>query len=573
MATKMEVEAAAAAAAVVASVGSGACSGGGSGSGSATKRKLAAVDAPAGLVVQFGHGVFMRGHIDWMLQRSRDAGLWAGKVVGVKLTSRGGIGPLGAAPAYPLAVRGARGGARIDEASEVDIVERWLNPHDNDAKGGGGGLAALLATATAPHVAAVVSNSTEAGIAYTAAPSPFDRRGVAKRCPESFPAKLTLWLATRFGAGAGGAGAGGAKLTILPLELVEDAAAKLRGIVLRHANDWRLDDHAALHAGALAASSTFGYDTAGGATAFEAWLAEHVEFRSTLVDRIVTKPDDADDPRLVVVEPYHLLVVEEPPAAAAAAAHAATATATATASGGELERQLRLKAAGLNVVYARDGDLARWRTRKVRLLNGAHHALVFLGLRLGLGNVRECMAHAALGSFVRHVLAREVAPALDGADLAARAAAEQAEVDGYVATVLERFANPFLDHRLASIALNSAAKARVRLLPAIGDYQARAHAQQEASSSSVEGGAGRSEQGASVARGRGAALPPGLVLALAAFFAYDGPPLAGCDAEPTRAEACAEVAGLNEALERATAALRDDTEAAIRAVVDGAMWI
>ena len=572
MATKMEVEAAAAAAAVVASVGSGACSGGGSGSGSATKRKLAAVDAPAGLVVQFGHGVFMRGHIDWMLQRSRDAGLWAGKVVGVKLTSRGGIGPLGAAPAYPLAVRGARGGARIDEASEVDIVERWLNPHDNDAKGGGG-LAALLATATAPHVAAVVSNSTEAGIAYTAAPSPFDRRGVAKRCPESFPAKLTLWLATRFGAGLGGAGAGGAKLTILPLELVEDAAAKLRGIVLRHANDWRLGDHAALNAGALAASSTFGYDTAGGATAFEAWLAEHVEFRSTLVDRIVTKPDDADDPRLVVVEPYHLLVVEEPPAAAAAAAHAATATATATAttSGGELERQLRLKAAGLNVVYAR--DLARWRTRKVRLLNGAHHALVFLGLRLGLGNVRECMAHAALGSFVRHVLAREVAPALDGADLTARATAEQAEVDGYVATVLERFTNPFLDHRLASIALNSAAKARVRLLPAIGDYQARAHAQQEASSSSVEGGAGRSEQGASVARGRGAALPPGLVLALAAFFAYDGPPLAGCDAEPTRAEACAEVAGLAEALERATAALRDDTEAAIRAVVDGAMWI
>ena len=59
----------------------------------------------------------------------------------------------------------------------------------------------------------------------------------------------------------------------------------------------------------------------------------------------------------------------------------------------------------------------------------------------------------------------------------------------------------------------------------------------------------------------------------AAFFAYDGPTLAGCDAEPTRTEVCAEVDGLAEALEKATAALRNDTEGAIRAVVDGAMWI
>ena len=500
----MEVEAGAAAGAA-ASVGGG----------SATKRKLAAVDAPAGLVVQFGHGVFMRGHIDWMLQQSRDAGLWAGNVVGVKLTSRGDIGPLGAQPAYPLAVRGAQGGARVDESSEVGVVERWLNPHD----GKGGGLAALLATATQPHVAMVVSNSTEAGIAYTQAPSPFDRRGNAKSCPETFPAKLTMWLATRFGAGLGGAGGGaGGKLTVLPLELVEDAAAKLRAIVLRHANDWRLGDKAG--------------------TAFEAWLTQHVEFRSTLVDRIVTKPDDADDPRLVVVEPYHLLVVEEPPTAA---------------SGGEMEKQLQLKAAGLNVVYSR--DLAKWRTRKVRLLNGAHHTLVFLGLRLGLSNVKECMAHALLGPLVRHVLEREVAPALDGTDLAPRSAAEQAEVDTYVSTVLERFSNPFLDHKLASIALNSAAKVRVRLMPAIGDYQARKQAERGAS------GAGRGP------------LPPGLVLALAAFFAYDGPALAGCDAEPARTEVCAEVDGLAEALERATAALRSDTEAAIRAVADGATWI
>lgn len=149
-----------------------------------------------------------------------------------------------------------------------------------------------------------------------------------------------------------------------------------------------------------------------------------------------------------------------------------------------------------------------------------------------------------------------------------------------MSTVLERLANPCLDHRLESIALNSAAKVRVRLLPAIGDYQARRRAQQAAEATTTAGtaaGSGHSEGQPTAPAGRGALLPPGLVLALAAFFAHgnvchDGaaePPLAGCDAEPTRTEVCAEVDGLAEALEEATVALRDDTEAAIRAVVDG----
>ena len=112
-----------------------------------------------GLVVQFGTGVFLRGHIDWMLQRSRDAGHWTGSVLGVKLTPHGKL-PLAARPQYPLAVRGVKDGERVDEESTVSVVERWLNPHELQ------GWKELLASAKEPRVDLVVSNSTEAGIVY-----------------------------------------------------------------------------------------------------------------------------------------------------------------------------------------------------------------------------------------------------------------------------------------------------------------------------------------------------------------------------------------------------------------------
>ena len=192
-----------------------------------------------------------------------------------------------------------------------------------------------------------------------------------------------------------------------------------------------------------------------------------------------------------------------------------------------MEGALGLHAAGLNVVYS--PDLDAWRKRKVRVLNGAHHTIVFLGMRLGLGNVRECLEHSALGPFVRHVLSAEVLPTLAG---------DESELRSYSGAVLERLANPFLDHRLAAIGLNSAAKVRERLLPTIADYARLAQP------------------------GKGQRLPPGLTLALAAFLAHVEPRLAGCETTAVRQDADVMVPGLGAALDEAVASLRgQDAEA------------
>lgn len=393
-------------------------------------------------VLQFGTGVFLRGHFDWMLQRTKEAGLWDGSVIGVKLTPRGRLA-LAERPSYPYTSRGIVAGIPVEEHSKVSVVESWLHPYES--------WPVVLGTARLRTLDVVVSNSTEAGLAYAPSPPP-------GTCPDPFPAKLLAWLHMRFEAHPN------RDVTVLPLELVDDNGARLREAVEAYVDDWCLG------------------------VAFGVWLRDRVTFRSTLVDRIVTKPGDGDDPLLVISEPYHLLAIE---------------------GDDSLEEQLPFREAGLNVVYT--DDLASFATRKVRVLNGAHHTMLFLGLMCSKGNVKECMDDPVLSAFVERVIVDEVLPTIDG---------DRDALGDYVATTLDRFRNPWLDHRLSAIALNSCAKVGVRLLPTIAD---------------------------AVAAGR--PVPEGLALAVAAYCAYDHD-ADGCEIEPVRA-ACAKIPGLPEAVDAA----------------------
>src|SRR5690606_29920262 len=106
-------------------------------------------------------------------------------------------------------------------------------------------------------------------------------------------------------------------------------------------------------------------------------------------------------------------------------------------------------------------DARPYREMKVRILNGAHTAIVPPGVLLGLETVREAVEHPALGGFLRDLLFSEIVPSLGepgGADFAE--------------AVLTRFRNPFIHHRLMSIALNSLSKFKARLLPTLLDYTA-----------------------------------------------------------------------------------------------------
>jgi len=268
---------------------------------------------------------------------------------------------------------------------------------------------AIERLAVIPSVRFVVSNTTEAGIQYV--------KGM-----DTYPAKVLRLLAARHAAGLPG-------LVFIPCELIEHNGDNLKACVLQH----------------LA-------DRPGDTTALRNWIEQDCVFCSTLVDRIVAgRPDPESAARyaaqlgerddvLVCGEPFHFFVVETP-------------------AGFDLEREWPLKRAGVNVVYT--PDMQPYRTRKVRFLNAAHTTIVYLGLEKGLEEVAQVVADPELGPFLRKVLFEEIHPTVDLPD---------AEKTAYAESVLERFANPFAHHKLASIALNTVAKWKARCLPVVCDY-------------------------------------------------------------------------------------------------------
>ena len=114
------------------------------------------------------------------------------------------------------------------------------------------------------------------------------------------------------------------------------------------------------------------------------------------------------------------------------------------------------EAAGLDVIFT--NDLSPYRTRKVRILNGAHTAMVPVGYLDGATEVKETLNDAQLGSFVRDVIYKEIIPTLT---------LPQDELEKFAAAVIDRFKNPFIKHLLIDISLNSISKFKVRVLPSL----------------------------------------------------------------------------------------------------------
>ena len=350
-------------------------------------------------ILQFGEGNFLRCFIDWMVQKMNDRAGFDGQVQIIQP-----IGDELCVPSqilnarggkYHTCLRGVIGGKTVEEIEEISSVK-------------GVDLAANLEKyATLPSLRFVVSNTTEAGIQYV-------------KGENTFPAKVLRLLKARHAAGLPG-------LVFIPCELIEHNGDTLKKCVLQHLAD--VPD-----------------------AALEAYVRNDCVFCSTLVDRIVAgRPDPESAARyekqlgerdevLVCGEPFHFFVIETP-------------------DGFDLERELPLRKAGVNVVYT--PDMQPYRTRKVRFLNATHTTMVYLGLEKGFTEVAQCIADPEFNAFVRQVVFDEIFPTVDLPD---------AEKKEYAESVLERFANPFAHHQLKSIALNTIAKWKTRCLPVVCDY-------------------------------------------------------------------------------------------------------
>ncbi len=287
------------------------------------------------------------------------------------------------------------------EEKEIDVISSCVNPYEDFNE--------YLKLAENPDFRFIISNTTEAGIVF----SPDDTKDDAP--PKSFPAKLTLLLKKRFDLGLSG-------FVFLPCELIDKNGENLRLCILKYADLWGLGED------------------------FKAWIKDENIFCNTLVDRINTgfpKGEEVPlwDKLYNASEYFHLWVIE---------------------GYNELFSELPFDKCGLNVILT--DELSKYRTRKVRILNGAHTSMVCYGLLSGFETVKSCMDDPDILSFINACIFDEIIPTLD---------LPENELKNYAQSVITRFKNTYIKHYLSSISLNSVSKFRVRVLPSILEYEKR----------------------------------------------------------------------------------------------------
>ena len=366
-------------------------------------------------ILQFGEGNFLRAFANWMIhEMNKKAGFDAG-VVAVQPIDQGLINMLNDQDGlYTIYLNGIKNGEAISEHEIIDCIQRGINPYTNYDD--------YLANAQNSDLRFVISNTTEAGIAY----NPEDKLDDAPQ--KSYPGKLTALLFKRFEAFKGASDKG---LIIIPCELIDRNGDNLKRIVLQYASDWNLGEE------------------------FIDWIEHDNIFCNTLVDRIVPGyPRDKMDAitaelgykdNLVVEgEQFHLWVIEAPET---------------------VKEEFPSEACGLNVVFT--DNMEPYRTRKVRILNGAHTTLVPVGYLYGIEKVRESLEDDVMGTYLKEAIFNEICPTLD---------LPEAELNQFANDVLDRFRNPYLEHALMSISLNSISKFKTRVLPSVIEFIKRKEA-------------------------------------------------------------------------------------------------
>lgn len=352
-------------------------------------------------IIQFGEGGFLRGFVDWIIQLTDEKTDFNASVVVVQPIKNGMCDMLEAQNCvYTHVMRGIKNGVPTVEKKVIDVISRTVQPYKDFEE--------FLKLAENPDFEFVISNTTESGIV-------FDSNDFPDAAPEiTFPAKVTLLLKRRFDLSLDG-------FTFLPCELIDKNGANLKKYILNYAEKWN-----------------FGAD-------FVKWIEEKNVFCNTLVDRIVTgyprgeKIDIGyEDNMLDTSEIFHLWVIEGPE---------------------DITEKFPFDKANLNIIVT--DNLERYRTRKVRILNGAHTSMIPYALLSGIETVGDCMKDEKMSTFVKKCVYDEIIPTLD---------LPKEELTNYADNVFERFQNPYIRHMCSSIALNSVSKFKVRVLPSLLEY-------------------------------------------------------------------------------------------------------
>ena len=307
--------------------------------------------------LQFGEGNFLRGFVDWMIDRLNKEADFDGGVVVVQPLAQGLIPMINEQDGlYTLYLRGLQDGQKVEETRVVDCITRGINPFENTDE--------FFECASNPELRYIISNTTEAGIEYKPNQNPDDFAGL------TFPGRLTLFMKRRFDNKLPG-------FLLLPCELIDKNGDELKACVLKYAKD-------------------FGYGDD-----FIKWVEEENYFTNTLVDRIVTGyPRDTAsemekeygylDNIIDTAEIFHLWVIQ---------------------GDKKYAEELPFDKIGLNVLWT--DDVTPYKKRKVRILNGAHTLMVLAAHLAGLETVKEAMDDELVFNFMKTGVFDEIIPTLD----------------------------------------------------------------------------------------------------------------------------------------------------------------
>ena len=381
-------------------------------------------------IIQFGEGNFLRAFVDWIVWNMNEKADFNASVVVVQPIAQGMVDMLNKQDClYHVNLQGLDQGVAVDSLTMIDVISRALNPYTENE--------AFMKLAEQPEMRFIISNTTEAGIA-------FDPSCKLTDVPaSSYPGKLTQLLYHRFKTFHGDKTKG---FIIFPCELIFLNGHKLKETIFQYIELWNLEE------------------------AFKAWFEEACGVYATLVDRIVPGFPRKDilaiqeklqynDNLVVQAEIFHLWVIEAPK---------------------EVAEEFPADKAGLNVLFVPSEE--PYHERKVTLLNGPHTVLSPVAYLSGLNIVREACQHEVIGKYIDKVMFGELLETLN---------LPKDELIQFGKDVLERFNNPFVDHQVTSIMLNSFPKYQTRDLPGLKTYFDRK-----------------------------GVLPSGLVLGLAAIITY-----------------------------------------------------
>lgn len=388
-----------------------------------TRQTLKSISPDAGIVIpedsifslpekvlQFGTGVLLRGLPDYFIDKANRNGIFNGRVVVVKSTDSGDSSAFEKQDGlYTICVRGIDNGNKVEENIINSSISRVVSAKTEWHK--------ILQCAHDPNMQVIISNTTEVGITFV-------EDDINAAPPVSFPGKLLSFLYERYKAFNGSKESG---MVIVPTELITENGKKLEAIVIQLAELNKLD------------------------APFTGWLKNSNYFCNSLVDRIVPGAPGADqrsaiqaqlgytDDLMILSEVYRLWAIES--------------------ASQKVKDVLSFYQADEGVAIA--PDITKFRELKLRLLNGTHTLSCGLAILAGYPTVKEAMEEEEIPAYMHQVMTQNIIPVLVNKQVTEQEAVQ------FAGKVLDRFRNPYIEHKWVSISVQYTSKMKMRNLPVL----------------------------------------------------------------------------------------------------------